>query len=219
MGSAILFLWIIARLKDSFVNYCISVRGRFWLESHSSWMQNFSLRFIYETFFEFILCAMISLATRDRYTDDNFSSQAEKDAKLNSVGGVYGIVNISFAWATLALCCLLVLYVLGFGWKSFACRSIKVEKPITTRVTHFCQEMSDWISSYRLRNHLRLEYEKKIEAIEFMRQGASMVRNGEDKDLNGSIDLSIASPWIYDVLPPKSAIVPVKTKNTRESIF
>ena len=79
--------------------------------------------------------------------------------------------------------------------------------------------MSDWISSYRLRNHLRLEYEKKIEAIEFMRQGASMVRNGEDKDLNGSIDLSIASPWIYDVLPPKSAIVPVKTKNTRESIF
>ena len=71
-GIFALLLLVLAYLKDSCVKRTRSVREKFWLESHGPWMHNFTLRFVYEAFFELILCAMISLSKRQTYTGDNF---------------------------------------------------------------------------------------------------------------------------------------------------
>ena len=136
---------------------------------------------------------------------------------MEGVGGVYGVINTSFAWAILALACLLVFYVLGLGWKSFTCSCKTVKKRSTTQVTHFCSEVSEWISNTRVRCRLRRENEIKLkkekkekEENDFMRKGAYMVNKDDDKD--GSKDLSISTPWIHGVQQPKPIMIPVRTK-------
>ena len=79
-------------------------------------MQNFTVRFVYETFFELVLCVMISLAVRDPYTADNFSTQAQIDAKMTGVGGSYEDYDHLSAGVTLSLLTLLLFYVLSFSW-------------------------------------------------------------------------------------------------------
>ena len=71
----IVALWILAFLKDMFVyvhyrtvavkNRNKRIRAIFWLIRHEPWMHNFFNRFLYETFFELCLCAMIAVANSE----------------------------------------------------------------------------------------------------------------------------------------------------------
>ena len=181
-------------------------------------MHNFTLRFVYEAFFELILCAMISLSKRQTYTGDNFQTQAERDAKFAGVGDFYEEFNTYVAGLVFVLCILLVLYSFGFGWQSLAnscCSSVK-RKSIA--VSNLYLEIASWILSFCQRYRLRQDYLKKVnaeieknEALDFIRQGAEPEKKkaGEIDDFN---DLMIMTPWVKGVDQPVSVLIPMKHK-------
>jgi len=61
-----LTIWTMIIIKDFFVSFLPKTqRKKWWAKSHSSWGQNFLLRYLYEFFLEFCICVILQLSVKD----------------------------------------------------------------------------------------------------------------------------------------------------------
>ena len=81
LAVLVLFMWALLWLKDFFANRCskrLNLKERIWYDDFEGRWHNLAHRFTYEIFLELLICGMISLAVRNPYTDDNFSTEDMK---------------------------------------------------------------------------------------------------------------------------------------------
>ena len=69
-GLVTLFLWFLAYIKKLLIekfshrrSVTFSFRKPFLHFDHETFMHNFTMRFIYESYFEFVLCSLISVSS------------------------------------------------------------------------------------------------------------------------------------------------------------
>jgi len=61
-----LTIWTMIIIKDFFVSFLPNTqRKKWWAKTHSSWGQNFLLRYLYEFFLEFCICVILQLSVKD----------------------------------------------------------------------------------------------------------------------------------------------------------
>ena len=67
-------------------------------------------RLLYETYFELVLCALLTFGPQEPYSDDNIGFISYEESKEVSVE------DKTFLALVLLICELFTLYVAGFSW-------------------------------------------------------------------------------------------------------
>lgn len=119
LAAVIGVMWLLLFLKDLFAAKCarrLKLKERIWYDDFEAKWHNLAQRFTYEIFLELVICIMISLAVRVPYTDDNFSDEAQKQARYEGVGGDYEVFDYAITGTILFLTSCFFIWAISFAW-------------------------------------------------------------------------------------------------------
>lgn len=140
LAGVVLLMWALLWIKNFFSARCsrrMRLRERIWYDDFEGRWHNLAHRFTYEVFLELLICVLISLAVRNPYTGDNFSTAEMEQARFEGVGGIIDTYDHLLATVVIIVAGCFFIWAVSFAWRqiftALGCNKTRY-KPLTNGI-------------------------------------------------------------------------------------